>query len=53
MAVFRGFDQDSNCNIQLVLGLSGAELSGITSCNSGNTKYATVFLADGWMTGQF
>ena len=26
MAVFRGFDQDSNHNIQIVLGLSGAEL---------------------------
>ena len=56
MAVFRGFDQDSNHIIQIVLGLSGAELSGsdlnITSCNRGNTKYATLFLADGWMTGQ-
>ena len=28
MAVFRGFDQDSNHNIQIVLGLSGAELRG-------------------------
>ena len=56
MAVFRGFDQDSNHNIQIVLGLSGAELSDstlkITSCNRGNTKYAKMFLADGWMTGQ-
>ena len=53
MAVFRGFDQDSNHNIQIVLGLSGADLSGITSCNSGNTKNATLFLSDVWMTSQF
>ena len=50
MAVFRGFDQDSNHNIQIVLGLSGAELRGsaknFTRHNGCNKKIVTILLAE-------